>query len=71
MKVFKSQSYPGTYYIHKDGILEAELTDAGDIKIWIWASDIKNNIITQEELELFYRCIGGKYVPLFFNGRLL
>jgi len=71
MKVFKSQAYPEMYFIHTDGKLEAELTNYGDIKIWIWADDIKNKIIAQEELELLYTYLGDKYMPLFFNGRLL
>ena len=71
MKVFKSQAHPETYFIHKEGNLDAELTDNGDIHIWIWQDDIRNKIVTQEDLELLYVHIKGRYVPLFFNGRLL
>lgn len=71
MKVIKSQSYPEAYLINGYGSLEAELTTDGDIKILLWQGDIKNKIVTQEDLELLYTYRKGMYMPLFFNGRLL
>lgn len=68
-----------TYIILNDNVheLNAEFSEIGegDIKIYIWNTDLTDIHVSTGDLELLYRKENNMYaivyIPLFNNGRLI
>ena len=73
----KNDEKDNTYIILEDNVheLNAEFSETGNIKIYIWESDLPDINISTYDLELLYRKENNMYaivyIPLFNNGRLI